>query len=246
MIQQDETFDDTWPFPPKFCEQAGFPQHYVDEGAGRSVVLLHGQPTWGYIWRRFIPALSATHRVVVPDHMGLRQIRHARRPHLYPAHPCRQPDRLDRGAGPARHHAGDAGLGRPDRHRLRRPASPAHPQPRADEHRRRLRHRRAARPAQSAGNPLVPLDSRRHAHRTDRSGAVPAWFNHPVGDADRRPGTARPGRSHPSSRPTPRHSPRRRTARARSSSRSTSPRAASATSCAKASPASRPCATSPR
>jgi haloalkane dehalogenase len=34
------------------------------------VLLLHGQPTWGYIWRKFIPALAATHRVIVPDHMG--------------------------------------------------------------------------------------------------------------------------------------------------------------------------------
>ena len=48
----------------------GFRQHYVDEGTGRPVVLLHGQPTWGYIWRRSIAPLSTTHRVIVPDHMG--------------------------------------------------------------------------------------------------------------------------------------------------------------------------------
>jgi haloalkane dehalogenase len=70
MIAADETFDGTWPFPPRFCDAAGFRQHYVDEGSGRPVVLLHGQPTWGYIWRRFIPPLATTHRVVVPDHMG--------------------------------------------------------------------------------------------------------------------------------------------------------------------------------
>jgi cis-3-alkyl-4-acyloxetan-2-one decarboxylase len=33
-------------------------------------VLLHGQPTWGYIWRRFVGPLARTHRVIVPDHMG--------------------------------------------------------------------------------------------------------------------------------------------------------------------------------
>ncbi len=70
MIPADETFENTWPFPPFFSEAAGFRQHYVDEGAGRPVILLHGQPTWGYIWRRFIPPLATTHRVVVPDHMG--------------------------------------------------------------------------------------------------------------------------------------------------------------------------------
>ena len=70
MIPADETFDDTWPFTPRFSDAAGFRQHYVDEGAGRPVVLLHGQPTWGYIYRKFIPALAVTHRVIVPDHMG--------------------------------------------------------------------------------------------------------------------------------------------------------------------------------
>ncbi|WP_428489237.1 alpha/beta fold hydrolase [Rhodopila sp.] len=70
MIPADEDFDATWPFRPHFSAAAGFRQHYVDEGAGRPVLLLHGQPTWGYIWRRFIPPLAATHRVIVPDHMG--------------------------------------------------------------------------------------------------------------------------------------------------------------------------------
>jgi pimeloyl-ACP methyl ester carboxylesterase len=32
--------------------------------------MLHGQPTWGYIYRRFIAPIAATHRVIVPDHMG--------------------------------------------------------------------------------------------------------------------------------------------------------------------------------
>jgi haloalkane dehalogenase len=70
MIPPDETFDGTWPFAPRFTDVAGFRQHYVDEGAGRPVLLLHGQPTWGYIYRKFIPPLAATHRVIVPDHMG--------------------------------------------------------------------------------------------------------------------------------------------------------------------------------
>jgi pimeloyl-ACP methyl ester carboxylesterase len=70
MIPEAETFDGTWPFAPHFSDAAGFRQHYVDEGSGRPVLLLHGQPTWGYIYRRFIPPLAATHRVVVPDHMG--------------------------------------------------------------------------------------------------------------------------------------------------------------------------------
>jgi pimeloyl-ACP methyl ester carboxylesterase len=70
MIPADEDFDGTWPFAPHFTNAAGFRQHYVDEGTGRPVLLLHGQPTWGYIYRAFIPPLARTHRVIVPDHMG--------------------------------------------------------------------------------------------------------------------------------------------------------------------------------
>src|SRR5471032_2851777 len=70
MIDANETFAGTWNFAPRFCSAAGFRQHYVDEGSGRPVVMLHGQPTWGYIYRRFIAPIAATHRVIVPDHMG--------------------------------------------------------------------------------------------------------------------------------------------------------------------------------
>jgi haloalkane dehalogenase len=47
--------------------------HYVDEGPREAdpVVLLHGEPTWGYLYRHMIPVLvSAGHRVVVPDLVG--------------------------------------------------------------------------------------------------------------------------------------------------------------------------------
>ncbi len=70
MIAGDEQFEGTWPFKAQFCLKQGFAQHYIDEGAGRPVLLLHGQPTWGYIWRRFVAPLAETHRVVIPDHMG--------------------------------------------------------------------------------------------------------------------------------------------------------------------------------
>lgn len=70
VINADETFNGTWPFAPKFCDSAGFRMHYVDEGHGEPLVMLHGQPTWGYLYRRLIPPLALDHRVVVPDHMG--------------------------------------------------------------------------------------------------------------------------------------------------------------------------------
>ena len=72
MIPLDETFDGTFPFAPHTFDGHGFVQHYVDEGPrdGQVVVCLHGEPTWGYLYREIIPRLSDRYRVVVPDHMG--------------------------------------------------------------------------------------------------------------------------------------------------------------------------------
>jgi cis-3-alkyl-4-acyloxetan-2-one decarboxylase len=70
MIDSDETFDGTFPFPPRFSSAAGFRMHYVDEGFGPVLLCLHGEPTWGYLFRHLIADLSATHRVIAPDHMG--------------------------------------------------------------------------------------------------------------------------------------------------------------------------------
>jgi cis-3-alkyl-4-acyloxetan-2-one decarboxylase len=70
MIPAHETFDGTFPFKPRFTQAPGFRMHYVDEGEGDPIVCLHGEPTWAYLYRNFIPALRKRHRVVVPDHMG--------------------------------------------------------------------------------------------------------------------------------------------------------------------------------
>jgi haloalkane dehalogenase len=70
MIPAHETFGQTWPFAARYFDGNGFRMHYVDEGNGDPIVCLHGEPTWGYLYRRFIPPLAATHRVIVPDYMG--------------------------------------------------------------------------------------------------------------------------------------------------------------------------------
>ena len=70
MIGENENFGGTWPFAPRYFSGNGFRMHYVDEGHGDPIVCLHGEPTWGYLYRRFIPPLSQVYRVIVPDHMG--------------------------------------------------------------------------------------------------------------------------------------------------------------------------------
>lgn len=68
----DERFDDLagWPYEPRYVEQDGLRMHYAEEGAGNPILLLHGEPSWGFLYRRMIPGLAAVGRVVVPDLLG--------------------------------------------------------------------------------------------------------------------------------------------------------------------------------
>ncbi|MEV0637049.1 haloalkane dehalogenase [Streptomyces sp. NPDC050619] len=64
-----------WPYEPRYVTVGeGLRMHYVDEGpsGGPVVVLAHGAPTWGYLYRKMIPGLvAAGRRVLVPDLIGL-------------------------------------------------------------------------------------------------------------------------------------------------------------------------------
>ncbi len=68
---KDETFDGTFPFTPHYFDNNAFQMHYVDEGSGEPIVLVHGDPTWGYLYRNFIHALARHQRCILPDHMGM-------------------------------------------------------------------------------------------------------------------------------------------------------------------------------
>jgi len=80
---RDETFDGTYPFAPHYHEINGFEMHFVDEGTGEPIVLLHGDPTWGYLYRAFIPTLSQHRRCIVPDQMGMGKSSTPRHPYPY-------------------------------------------------------------------------------------------------------------------------------------------------------------------
>ena len=69
----DERFEELvgWPYAPRYLEQDGLRMHYVEEGSGDPVLLLHGEPTWGFLYRRMIPALSAVGRGSAPDLFGV-------------------------------------------------------------------------------------------------------------------------------------------------------------------------------
>ena len=66
-------FDDLpgYDFAPNYQQIGDTRMHYVDEGRGDDTVLcLHGEPTWSYLYRHMIPDLAARHRVVAPDMVG--------------------------------------------------------------------------------------------------------------------------------------------------------------------------------
>jgi cis-3-alkyl-4-acyloxetan-2-one decarboxylase len=59
-----------YPFASRFVNVCGHRIHYVDEGQGETVLLLHGNPTWSYLYRHVINGLSDRYRCVAPDHLG--------------------------------------------------------------------------------------------------------------------------------------------------------------------------------
>ena len=61
-----------FPYTPKYCEvDKGLQMHYIGEGEGPVVLLLHGEPSWAYLYRKMIPGLVAAGlRVIVPDLIG--------------------------------------------------------------------------------------------------------------------------------------------------------------------------------
>jgi haloalkane dehalogenase len=64
-----------WPYEPQYVEIDGLRQAYVDVGpadAEETILLLHGQPSWSYLYRKMIPVLSdAGYRVIAMDHLGM-------------------------------------------------------------------------------------------------------------------------------------------------------------------------------
>jgi haloalkane dehalogenase len=59
-----------FPFEPHYLDQDGLRMHYLDEGEGDPVLLLHGEPTWSFLYRKMIPPLARVARCVAPDYFG--------------------------------------------------------------------------------------------------------------------------------------------------------------------------------
>lgn len=59
-----------YPFTSHFMNRDGLQYHYLDEGSGDPVVMVHGNPTWSFFFRELIKGLENRYRVIAPDHIG--------------------------------------------------------------------------------------------------------------------------------------------------------------------------------
>ncbi len=59
-----------YPFAAHRIAVDGGRMHYVDEGSGDPLLMLHGNPTWSFLYRRLVKAFRGEHRCIAPDHIG--------------------------------------------------------------------------------------------------------------------------------------------------------------------------------
>ena len=64
-------YRDLYPFESHWFDRQGIQMHYLDEGDGPVVVMLHGNPSWSWLYRDVVKALRGSHRCIVPDHVGM-------------------------------------------------------------------------------------------------------------------------------------------------------------------------------
>lgn len=59
-----------YPFKSNWWQRDQLKLHYLDEGSGPPVVMVHGNPTWSFYYRELVKLLSPHYRCIVPDHIG--------------------------------------------------------------------------------------------------------------------------------------------------------------------------------
>jgi haloalkane dehalogenase len=63
-------FADEYPFAAHFLDLGGLRYHYLDEGQGDVLLMVHGNPTWSFAWRNLVKEFGRDHRVIAVDHIG--------------------------------------------------------------------------------------------------------------------------------------------------------------------------------
>ena len=65
-----DSLNKEYPFTGKHLDLGGLSYHYLDEGEGLPVVMVHGNPSWSFYYRNLVLALRDRYRCIVPDHIG--------------------------------------------------------------------------------------------------------------------------------------------------------------------------------
>jgi haloalkane dehalogenase len=63
-------FHHLYPFKSNYIDLNGLKYHFLDQGKGEPVVMIHGNPTWSFYFRELVKGLSPQFRTIVPDHIG--------------------------------------------------------------------------------------------------------------------------------------------------------------------------------
>ena len=82
-----------YPFQPRFFDLDGHRLAYLDEGGGLPVVMIHGNPSWSYLYRNLVSGLRDRFRCIVPDHLGCG---FSDKPQAYPYRLANHIDNLER------------------------------------------------------------------------------------------------------------------------------------------------------
>jgi len=64
------SLESLFPFERNYLDRNGQKYHYLNEGQGEPVVMVHGNPSWSFYYRNLVQALSKNHQCIVPDHIG--------------------------------------------------------------------------------------------------------------------------------------------------------------------------------
>ena len=70
MTMPDADWRSLYPFRSHELSLDSLRYHFLDEGAGEPLLMVHGNPTWSFYWRNLVTAFRDRYRVVVPDHIG--------------------------------------------------------------------------------------------------------------------------------------------------------------------------------
>lgn len=70
MVTNLDQFRDIYPYTSRYFDLNPHKYHYLDEGAGETLLFLHGNPTWSFYYRTLIQGLNNSYRCIAPDHIG--------------------------------------------------------------------------------------------------------------------------------------------------------------------------------